>query len=105
VIIEALACGTPVVATRCGAPEELVTEEVGRLVPPEDPRALADALAAVLDEPDRYEPAALRRHALARYGKDAVGRQLAHAYSEVLGHPVSSSLQTGAHAPSVISRA
>jgi glycosyltransferase involved in cell wall biosynthesis len=114
VIIEALACGTPVVATRCGAPEELVTEEVGRLVPPEDPRALADALAAVLDEPRRYEPAALRRHALARYGRDAVGRQLARAYSAVLGRPVGgenppstdpSSLQTGAGAPGVISRA
>ena len=34
VLLEALACGTPVVATRSGGPEEIVTEQVGVLTPP-----------------------------------------------------------------------
>jgi glycosyltransferase involved in cell wall biosynthesis len=84
VSIEALACGTPVVATRCGGPEEIVTPAVGCLVPIEDPTALAEGLAAVLDDPGRYDPAVLRRHALERYGTDVVEGRLATLYEHVL---------------------
>lgn len=85
VVIEALACGTPVVATRCGGPEEIVTPRVGRLVPTEDPDALAAALGDVLDHPDRYEPAELRGYALERFGAEAVQRRLAAIYGAVRG--------------------
>lgn len=85
VVIEALACGTPVVATRCGGPEEIVTPRVGRLVPPEDADALAGALADVLDDPGRYDAAELRRHALERFGTQAVQRRLAAIYGAVCG--------------------
>lgn len=45
VVIEALASGTPVVATRCGGPESIITDlSQGVLVPPEDPDAFADAI-------------------------------------------------------------
>jgi glycosyltransferase involved in cell wall biosynthesis len=63
VLVEALACGTPVVATRCGGPEDIVSDEVGRLVPVGDAHALADALEDVLRSPERYDGAALRRYA------------------------------------------
>jgi sugar transferase (PEP-CTERM/EpsH1 system associated) len=50
-ILEAMAVGLPVVATRVGGNRELVDEgETGRLVPPRDPRALADAVAGYLDD-------------------------------------------------------
>ena len=48
-IIEAMATGLPVVSTRVGGADELVREgETGHLVPPDDPQALADALARIL---------------------------------------------------------
>lgn len=83
VTIEALACGTPVVATRCGGPEELMDEGCGHLVPVEDPDALADALADVLRNPGRYEPEALRSRVLPRYGHAASTARLRELYSAV----------------------
>jgi glycosyltransferase involved in cell wall biosynthesis len=51
---EAMACGTPVIATTAGAfPETIVHNETGVLVPPADSRALADAIASLLAEPAR----------------------------------------------------
>lgn len=84
-LIEALASGTPVVATACGGPEDIVTDEVGRLVSNEDPRALADALASVLSDPRRFTPAALRAYALERFGWEKIVPEIAGEYRRVLG--------------------
>jgi glycosyltransferase involved in cell wall biosynthesis len=50
VVLEAQACGRPVVATNVGGIPEIMNGECGRLVPPRDPAALARALATVLDK-------------------------------------------------------
>lgn len=56
VVREALACGRPVVAPRVGGIAELLREGVaGRLVPPENPAALAEALDLTLAEPPDAE--------------------------------------------------
>jgi len=52
-LIEALYAGLPVVSTALGGPSEIVTEACGILVSPADPAALADALAALVDDPER----------------------------------------------------
>jgi teichuronic acid biosynthesis glycosyltransferase TuaC len=49
VVLEALACGRPVVATNVGGIPEIMSDACGRLVPPRDSAALAHALASVLD--------------------------------------------------------
>ena len=52
-ILEALTARVPVVATRVGGTPEIVTDDVsGLLVPPNDPAALAAAVARVLDDAD-----------------------------------------------------
>lgn len=49
VVLEALACGRPVVATHVGGIPEIMNDTCGRLVPPRDAGALAQGLGAVLD--------------------------------------------------------
>ena len=52
-IVEAMACGVPVVATDVGSVGDAVEDGVtGRLVPPKDSRALADCIAKVIDDED-----------------------------------------------------
>ena len=84
VLIEALACGTPVVATRCGGPEEIVNDRVGVLVPPEDPEALARGIAHVLGHARDYDPVALRTYALDRFGLELVGERLREVYEDAV---------------------
>jgi glycosyltransferase involved in cell wall biosynthesis len=63
VVLEALACGLPVVASDVGGIGEMVRAGVnGLLVPPGDADALAGALRAIVDDP--YEQARLRRNCL-----------------------------------------
>jgi glycosyltransferase involved in cell wall biosynthesis len=51
-ILEAMACGLPVVASRVGGiPEVVEHQATGLLVPPSDATALADALAMYLQDP------------------------------------------------------
>lgn len=47
VILEAMACGRPIVATRAGAVPELVDDHVGVLAEPEDAESLAEAITAL----------------------------------------------------------
>lgn len=84
VLAEALACGLPVIATRSGGPQSIVTEADGLLVPPADAPALADALRTMREQSARYDSADIRARTLARFGEDAVVSQLAAIYADVL---------------------
>ncbi|HEY8484889.1 MAG TPA: glycosyltransferase family 4 protein [Longimicrobiales bacterium] len=78
VAAEAMAAGVPLVATTAGAlPEVVGPPEGGILVPPDDPNALAAAVAQLLDSPEQR--AALsqsaRRRASAHFSWDVVAQQ------------------------------
>jgi glycosyltransferase involved in cell wall biosynthesis len=71
-LVEALAAGRPVVAPAAGGPLEIVTRACGRLYPPGDAGAGADALRATLA--DRGAAAAARARAAAFDRADAARR-------------------------------
>lgn len=86
-IVEAMAAGVPVVATRCGGPEEIVDDGVtGLLVPPADPRALAGAIDRVLDDDglrNRLSTNA-KRSVRERFSEGAMIAAYSSLYEEVL---------------------
>ena len=85
VLIEAQASSLPAVATRVGGVPELLPADgrYGQLVPAGDEAALAAAVRAVLAAPPAA--AALRAHAVARFGVAAVGQAFGALYRRVLG--------------------
>lgn len=84
VLVEALACGTPVVATRAGGPSDIVEDPaLGELVEAGNASALAQGIRAVLGGIDQFEPATLARSVRDRYSHEAIGARLAHLYREV----------------------
>ena len=87
-VVEAMAAGRPVVATRVGGTPEAVREqETGLLVPPGDPAALAAAIAQLLQDPGRRQRMgeAARRLAAERYGVRAVIEGLSDWYASLRG--------------------
>lgn len=84
VLIEALACGKPVVSTRCGGPEEIVTDGTGLLVPPGDHQALAEAIAYVLDHPEEYNPVQIATYARNRFDLERISERIIDLYSSVI---------------------
>ena len=90
--LEAMACGTAVVASRVGGiPEVVVAGETGVLVDLDDEFEphLAGAVAALLDDPARAAEmgAAGRARAVEHFGWDAIARRTLAVYEAVLAPP------------------
>jgi len=86
VLLEAMAVGCPVVATRVGGIPDIVAHgTTGLLVPPQDDRALAEAILTLLRDRSRraaYGEAA-RRHVNGRFDVDTMVRNIERLYDEV----------------------
>ena len=87
VLVEAMAAGTAVVASNLDAFRRVLDDgEAGRLVPVEDPGALAEALIAVLSDDDlRSGYIAAASAAVARYDWSVVADDIMRVYESVAG--------------------
>ncbi|MFA6471064.1 MAG: glycosyltransferase family 4 protein [Candidatus Latescibacterota bacterium] len=83
VAVEALACGRPVVATRCGGPEEIVKEGLGFIVPPRDPESLGDAIIKALDRRGILGPEQLAESARERFSLSEISKRIVAVYEDV----------------------
>ena len=95
-IMEYMALGKPVVATRAGGIPDLIEDQVhGLLVEPEDPAALAQAIAKLLRDPGRARELGRRGRDRQRqeFSIDAVARRVETLYQELLLAPSGHRLQ------------
>jgi glycosyltransferase involved in cell wall biosynthesis len=86
-IVEAGAMGKPVVASRFPIMEELVKDgETGLLVPPSEPAALAEAIGALLKDPQKRIEMGNRAHAIARlkYDRTRNTQAIMEVYDDLL---------------------
>jgi glycosyltransferase involved in cell wall biosynthesis len=83
VAAEALACGTPLVLTRCGGPEAFVTPQDGVMVREDDPAALAEGIIRAIERRETFDPAGLRSRIVNRFGRAAWCRKAMATYERV----------------------
>lgn len=86
VILEALASGVPVIATRSGGPEDFVTEDCGYLVNPGDIQALASGMvkAAHMFSEWLQKREKIRCYAASSYGYPEIGRIFSRMYNKLV---------------------
>jgi glycosyltransferase involved in cell wall biosynthesis len=102
-LLEAMGAGLPVVATAVGGPQDVVRPDVGLLVPPRDPGAMAEALAALIQDSGqrRCLGAAARALAAERYSLEA----MLTAYADLYTHLTPHTARTPHRAPAVLRKA
>lgn len=91
VLVEALAAGRPVIATRCGGPEDIVNEENGLLVAPGDIAALGAAMMQMAQTASQYQPEALREDCRIRFGEKAFVANASRFYVKAMATPACTS--------------
>lgn len=85
VLHECAACGRPAIATMCGGPQDILTDETGLLVPVDDVEAMADAMLTMLDKAPAYDRQAIRQHIIDKFGRDTVCGAILQACADAAG--------------------
>ena len=84
-LVEAMACGLPVISTRCGGPEDIVTDETGVLVPVNDVDALSLAMEELMTSRSRYIPEKIQTHAHGHFNPEGYVSALTNLISDLTG--------------------
>ena len=80
---EAMICGKPVVATKCGGPNSFVTKETGILVEKESEQALYNGILDMIKDFRKYSPEAISAYACDKFLIENIGRQYMQIYENV----------------------
>jgi len=85
VLIEAMATGMPVLGTRSGGPESVVTPSVGELVEPGSMEALYEGFKRLNARWESFDPQEIRAYCSRNYDLRVLCLQIAQVYHEVTG--------------------
>ncbi|WP_341226038.1 glycosyltransferase [uncultured Arcticibacterium sp.] len=83
VLIEALSCGIPVIATRSGGPEDIVNKVTGTLVN-RTVEELANAMKNIIINIEIYSASKLRNEVLDKYSSESISQRYVDLYSKIL---------------------
>lgn len=84
VYAEALACGKPVIATKCGGPEMIVNDENGILVSKENIDELSRAMLRMFNNIQNFDSTKIRKKCLEKYSEKTIVNELNSIYYEVV---------------------
>ncbi len=82
--IEALSMGVPIIATRCGGPEDFVQSTDGLLVPVDNLAALTDAIKYMIEHYADYDRAKIAADCKSRFAPEVIAKQLTHVFENVI---------------------
>ncbi len=83
VLIEAMACGLPVLSTACGGPQSIITDTaLGLLSPVGDEVAFAEKLREITQK--KYNPEYIRKYAIDNFSYETLSKRLIEIYKDIL---------------------
>jgi len=83
VLGEAMACGKPVIATRCGGPEFVVVPETGLIVDVGNPSAIAEAMDKFISDRPTFDSKIIRQSLVTRFGEEAFLCNISSVYEQL----------------------
>jgi L-malate glycosyltransferase len=84
VLIEAMSCGLPVIATRCGGPQDIVLPFAGELIEKDNQEELVEAIKRMIANLGSYNKVAIRNYAIEKFGQSAFIESITSLYQDVL---------------------
>ena len=90
VIVEALCCGLPVIATNVGGIPEAVDESNGLLIPSENEAALLEAMIQMIDNYNSFNRLEIAKKAGNKYNCSVIGKQFYNLYRQLLTQTIPS---------------
>lgn len=84
VYIEAMLAGLPVIATRCGGPEDFVNEDNGLLVEADNIAGLSKTLENMINSYEKYSPEVIHQNVLKQFSPSAIAKKLIDYYKKVI---------------------
>jgi glycosyltransferase involved in cell wall biosynthesis len=88
VIIEAMACGTPVVATNIGGPPDIINDGIdGYTEDPNRPQEFASKIIKIITNPDHHREMSesAKKTATTKFSWNAITKQISDLYNKILG--------------------
>ena len=82
--IEAMSAGLPVIATKCGGPEEFVTKENGLLISTDNEQELTAAMEKMYHTSKEYDVNKMRAYIQEHFSMEAVADKVCSVYKKVL---------------------
>ena len=84
VYAEAIACGKPVIATKCGGPEDIVNKENGLLVETGNVEEISNAILNMMDNINKYDSNKIREDFINRFSRNIVTEKIVSVYKECI---------------------
>ncbi|MGL5149067.1 MAG: glycosyltransferase [Clostridium sp.] len=85
VYVEAMCSGKPVIGTLNGGAEDIIDENVGVLIEPNNSEALKNAMILMQKNFDKYKPEEIRKQCILRFGRNTIINEIIGVYNQVKG--------------------
>lgn len=84
VYIEAMACGIPVIATKCGGPETFVNNDNGYLVPVDDINETCEAMKNIINNRNKFDSAKIKKFVDDNFSEKTIAKQITEVYKNIV---------------------
>lgn len=84
VYIEAMACGLPVIGTKNGGAQEIITENCGKLIERDDLNELSEAMENVYNNYNSYDRKKISEYCRTHFGEEQIYNKLLNVYKELM---------------------